>query len=117
LGLPPLSAPEAVDELKAFEYLLRIRIDRIKASAVDELRKQVAAATEERDTLAAKSAETLWLADLENFESVYTTFCAKKKSIVEEAQRVQDGVVKPIPKKRTYAKKEVGAKNVVSVKI
>jgi len=117
LGLPPLSAPEAVDELKAFEYLLRIRIDRIKASAVDELRKQVAAATEERDTLAAKSAETLWLADLENFESVYTTFCAKKKSIIEEAQRVQDGVVKPIPKKRTYAKKEVGAKNVVSVKI
>jgi DNA topoisomerase-2 len=107
LALPPLSAPESADELKAFEYLLRIRIDRIKASAVEELRKQVAAATEERDVLAAKSAETLWLADLEHFETVYSTFNAKKKAIVEEAQLVQAGVIKPIPKKRTYAKKNV----------
>jgi DNA topoisomerase-2 len=113
LSLPPLSAPESANELKAYEYLLRIRIDRIKASAVDELRKHVATATEERDTLAAKSCEQLWLADLEHFESVYSVFCSKKKDLSDEAQRVQDGVVKPIPKKRTYAKKET--KNVITV--
>ena len=66
-----------------------------------------------RAAKAAKSAETLWLADLEHFETVYSTFNAKKKAIVEEAQLVQAGVIKPIPKKRTYAKKEV--KNVITM--
>ena len=118
LALPPLSSPDTPNELKAYEYLLRIRIDRIKASAVEELRKQVAESIQERDTLAAKSPEKLWLADLENFESIYTVFCGKKRDIADEAQRVQDGVVKPIPKKRTYAKKEEkGVKNTISVKV
>lgn len=108
LNLPPLSAPDYPDDMKAFEYLMRIRIDRIKASAVDELRKQVAAATAERDILSSKSQEELWLEDLAKFEEMYSTFCAKKKDIVDEAHKVQAGVVKPVPKKRTYAKKEKG---------
>jgi hypothetical protein len=105
LALPPLSCPESADDLKAYEYLLRIRIDRIKASAVEELRKQVAASVEERDILAAKSAETLWLADLDRFDEAYTAFCEKKAAVIAEAQKVQAGVVKAVPKKRTYAKK------------
>jgi hypothetical protein len=91
--------------LKAYEYLLRIRIDRIKASAVEELRKQVAEANTERDTLASKSAEMLWLADLDKFAEAYSAFSERKKMVIDEAQRVQAGVVKAVPKKRTYAKK------------
>jgi hypothetical protein len=105
LSLPPLSAPDSADDLKAYEYLLRIRIDRIKASAVEELRKQVAEANTERDTLASKSAEMLWLADLDKFAEAYSAFSERKKMVIDEAQRVQAGVVKAVPKKRTYAKK------------
>ena len=110
LSLPPISSPDTANDLKAYEYLLRIRIDRIKASAVEELRNQVAAATMERDTLSSKSSETLWLADLEIFEEAYVRFTARKKEIVDEAQRVQAGVVKAVPKKRTYAKKDTKTK-------
>jgi DNA topoisomerase-2 len=105
LALPPLSAIEAPDTLAAFEYLLRIRIDRIKASAVDDLRKQVALALEERDVLAAKSAEMLWLSDLDRFEVAYAAFSEKKAAVIAEAQKAQSGLVKAVPKKRTYAKK------------
>lgn len=105
LSLPPLSSPDSADDLKAYEYLLRIRIDRIKASAVEELRKQVAEANTERDTLASKSAEMLWLADLDKFAEAYSAFSERKKMVIDEAQRVQAGVVKAVPKKRTYAKK------------
>jgi DNA topoisomerase-2 len=92
LALPPLSAIESPDDLKAYEYLLRIRIDRIKASAVTELRELVASVTETRDLLAAKSAETLWLADLEVFDGAYTSFLAKKAAIYAEAQAAKSSV-------------------------
>jgi DNA topoisomerase-2 len=106
LALPPLSAPDSPNDLKAYEYLLRIRIDRIKASAVAELRDLVAKATETRAVLAAKSAEMLWLADLDVFMDAYEIFCKKKADIIAEAQKTKE-VVKPAPKKR--APKKVAA--------
>jgi hypothetical protein len=36
---PPLSTPFEIDDLKSFEYLLRMRIDRLKASSLEELKK------------------------------------------------------------------------------
>jgi len=98
LKLPPISDPEAPDSLKAYEYLLRIRIDRIKATAVMELRELLKASLETRDLLASKSAETLWLADLDVFEASYKVFCDKKQAIYEEAQKVKE--VKTPAKKR-----------------
>lgn len=103
LSLPPLSAMESPDSLKAYEYLLRIRIDRVKASAVDELRELVRTALETRELLASKSAETLWLEDLDVFDDVYKKFCDKKKAIYEEAQQVKE--TKHVAKKRVLAKK------------
>jgi len=98
LALPPLSSTETPDDLKAYDYLLRIRIDRIKASAVEELRKQVAAATAERECLASKSAETLWLADLETFDAAYTLFTAKRAAVISDAQKTTE-TVKAVKKK------------------
>jgi len=95
LALPPLSSPETPGDLKAYEYLLRIRIDRIKATAVEELRKEVAAATAERSMLAGKSAETLWLEDLVEFEKSYTAFVKTKGDIRAEAEKEHAQVVKP----------------------
>jgi len=88
LGLPLLSDPEATD-LRGYEYLLRMRVDRLKARAVLELETELAAVKEQRDALAAKSAEDLWLADLNVFEEVYTAFAAARAEA-----RTQVGAVK-----------------------
>jgi len=103
LDLPPLSDIDAPNTLKAYEYLLRIRIDRIKASAVTELRADVATATEARAILAAKTPEMLWLADLDVFMAAYETFSKKKTDIIAEAHKAKE-YVKPPPKKRAPKK-------------
>ena len=65
---------------------------------------EVAERREERELLAAKSAETLWLADIETFMSVYHVFLAKKAAIYAEAQKVK--VVGGGKKKIAVAKKK-----------
>jgi DNA topoisomerase-2 len=77
LGLPLLSAPDSGD-LRGYEYLLRMRVDRLKAKAVLELEEELASVRGLRDSLAAKSAEDLWLADLDVFSEAYTTFAAAR---------------------------------------
>jgi len=47
--------------------------------------------------LAAKSLESLWLSDLDEFEVSYKTYCKKKTDIYNEAQKVQ---VKPVKAKK-----------------
>jgi DNA topoisomerase-2 len=76
LDLPALSGSE--DDLRGYEYLLRMRVDRLKAAAILELEKELAAVRVTRDELAAKSAEDLWLADLDVFSAAYDTFAAIK---------------------------------------
>ena len=92
LALPPLSAD--TDDLRAYEYLLRMRVDRLKAAAVLELEKELATVRAVRDILAAKSAEDLWLADLTIFSEAYDVFAAA----------------------RTAARSQVGTKTVKTVK-
>ena len=81
-SLPALSAPVGADaeadDLRGYEYLLRMRVDRLKASAIAELEKELEATRKTRDILAAKSAEDLWLADLDVFSVEYETFAASK---------------------------------------
>jgi len=76
LDLPALSG--SGDSLHGYEYLLRMRVDRLKAAAIVELEKELAAVRATRDELAAKSAEDLWLADLDVFSAAYETFSAIK---------------------------------------
>jgi DNA topoisomerase-2 len=71
LKLPPLSDG---DGLKGYEYLLRMRIDRLKASSVAELAKEVADTTAEHDALVATTVETIWLKELEAFETAWNTY-------------------------------------------
>lgn len=86
LGVPPLSKKDEVT-LASFEYLLRMRIDRLKAAAVIELEKELATLKEARAALAAKSPESLWLTDLGVFEEAFEKFQA-----VREAGRVSEPV-------------------------
>ena len=66
--LPPLSAPENPDSVDAYEYLLRMRMDRVKASAVKEQEDAVARAQDLLNKLEATTASELWLEDLQAFE-------------------------------------------------
>jgi len=101
LALPPLSAPEAGDDLRGYEYLLRMRVDRLKAAAILELEASLAEIVAEAAILASKSAEDLWLADLAAFEVAYEKFGVKRL-----AARSSVGEVKKTaaPKKRVPKK-------------
>lgn len=66
--LPALSKGEGVD---GWEYLLRLRMDRVKASAVTDAEAAVAVAKAGVDALEATTAGQLWLEDLAEFEVAY----------------------------------------------
>lgn len=107
LGLPPLSAPDAADDLKAYEYLLRMRVDRLKAAAVKELEKDVAEAKATMEALEAMGIEALWMQDLDAFDVAWTAYEAKRHALAEEAAAVgsDTGVTKKKVVRRTVAKK------------
>ncbi len=75
LGLPALSGGEG---LKGYEYLLRMRIDRLKAAAVAELEAEHANLMRVRAALEATTAEQLWLADLDAFSAAWTSYSAER---------------------------------------
>jgi hypothetical protein len=113
LSLPPLSEGEG---LRGYEYLLRMRIDRIKAASVVELRDELATARAVHDALEATSTQSLWLADLDTFESDWAAYTewrnAAYVSTIDESatattskKRVPGGA----PRKRAVAKKTATA--------
>uniref|UniRef100_A0A6C0APK8 DNA topoisomerase (ATP-hydrolyzing) n=1 Tax=viral metagenome TaxID=1070528 RepID=A0A6C0APK8_9ZZZZ len=73
-GIPPLSDPGAADSVKAYEYVLRLRIDRLKASAVAELDEEVAIKKGEKTRLEGETPGTMWLADLAEFKEAWTAY-------------------------------------------
>jgi len=73
LGLPALSES---DGLRGYEYLLRMRVDRLKASAVAELEKEVLETQGSHAELLAKKPEDIWAADLEEFDEAWSEYCA-----------------------------------------
>jgi len=83
LDLPPLSGGEG---LKGFEYLLRMRVDRLKAKAVAELEEELAAVRVVRDTLAAMTPEQLWLNDLELFSEAFARFKAVREAAMDASK-------------------------------
>jgi hypothetical protein len=82
LGLPALSLGEG---LRGFEYLLRMRVDRLKAAAVIELQTELVGVRATRATLEAKSPEMLWLEDLDGFSAAYEVFVAARAAAKAEA--------------------------------
>jgi DNA topoisomerase-2 len=69
--LPPLDMPEASDNIKAYEYLMSMRLDRLKASKVEELLNEVEKAQSRLDELRATHESVLWMNDLVKFEIEY----------------------------------------------
>lgn len=98
--LPPLS-PGAEGSADKWEYLLRLRMDRVKAAAVEEAEAAVRRAQAELAELEGTTAGQLWLNDLEEFEAAWQKMIAARAAAsVMPAQR------KAAPKKpRSAAKK------------
>jgi DNA topoisomerase-2 len=67
-SLPALDSMEKPDSVDSYEYLLRMRMDRVKASAVEDARKHVELAKAALETLRATTVQTLWANDLDVFE-------------------------------------------------
>jgi len=65
--LPPISnikEPEVVD---SYDYLLRLRIDRVKASAIEDAEKAVMKAYEMLKVLENTTANAIWMKELDEF--------------------------------------------------
>jgi hypothetical protein len=107
LDLPPLSLPSDANDLRAYEYLLRMRVDRLKAKAVAELEAELAAVRLTRDALAAKTPEDLWLVDLDVFSEAYDVFVAARLAAKAQVALAAPGVKKVV--KAPAAKKKVAS--------
>ncbi len=94
--LPPLDCPEKPDEIKSYDYLMSMRLDRLKASGVAELMAQVERSREQVETLKATSETELWLSDLDEFETEYETFITAR-----EADAAEDAAANGSKKKTT----------------
>ena len=79
-NIPALSNMEKPDEYDSYEYCVKMRIDRVKQSAVIELDKQIAEKQGEIDRLEMETANSLWLSDLEDFEVCWKNMSALRLS-------------------------------------
>jgi DNA topoisomerase II len=78
--LPALSSDGLVEKVDSYEYLLRLRMDRVKAAAVQEQEKAVAVARAAVAELEGTTAQALWLRDLEGFSAVWAKMRADRET-------------------------------------
>ena len=69
--LPALSGDHDAKKVDSYDYLLRLRMDRVKAAAVTEQEKAVAVARGHVAELEGTTAQAMWLRDLEGFMAVW----------------------------------------------
>jgi len=78
-GIPALSDPEKADYVEGYDYVLRMRIDRVKASAIAELDKEIAAKRAEIEHLEKETPGSMWMADIREFESAWKKYCEERE--------------------------------------
>jgi DNA topoisomerase-2 len=81
--IPPLSNVEKPDEYDSYDFVLKMRIDRLKQSAVIELDEAISQKEGEITHLEAQTGASLWLADLAELNEAW-----KKYSELREAESV-----------------------------
>jgi DNA topoisomerase-2 len=105
-SLPALSdcsaSASAADSVDGYDYLLRLRMDRVKATAVQDAEAAVAAARAAVAQLQTTTAAQLWLKDLVEFEAAW------EKMVVQRTEASTGSNTKKV-----YAKKAVKAVNAV----
>jgi DNA topoisomerase-2 len=109
-GIPPLSDPERADEIEGYDYVLRMRIDRVKAKAVDDLEEEVRKKQAEVARLEGETPAGMWLADLAEFERAWDQYALVR---ADEMQKGCGEVGSGGKKKRVTKKKSAPARNIV----
>ena len=71
-SLPALDNLEDPDSVDSYDYLLKMRMDRVKASAVEDAKKAVEVARTALDILKDTPVETLWTRDIDAFEEKWS---------------------------------------------
>jgi DNA topoisomerase-2 len=96
--IPPLSGndPNAYD---SYDYVLKMRIDRLKLSAIVELDKQIMEKQGEIDYLDSQTGASLWIKDLDEFQEAWSIYSAARM-----AESVPMAVEKPKKKVRMVRK-------------
>ena len=88
-SLPPLTnmlEPESVD---SYEYLLRLRIDRVKASAIEDAEKTVMKSYELLKVLEATTANQIWLKELDEFSVAWSNMKTERLRILNSEVKVK----------------------------
>jgi DNA topoisomerase-2 len=99
LGLPPRSDRTNPETMGAFEYLLRMRVDRIKKKSVEESEHEVANTKKKLTDLESKTATTIWLEELDEFMEEWDT---AEQNILKILSASNEDI---IPKKRGPVKR------------
>jgi len=106
--IPPLSGRDEPDSVDSYEYVLKMRIDRVKKSAVIELDTQIAEKQAEIERLEAETGASLWLTDLAEFDECWKKFAADRVGEVAssaEPKVVNGGAGFPRRRKPAVSKK------------
>ena len=99
-NIPALNNMEKPDEYESYDYCVKMRIDRVKQSAIVELDRQVSEKQEEIERLESETANSLWLSDLDDFEK-----CWKEMSDTRLSDSVSSVAKSETKKKRPVVKK------------
>ena len=108
-SLPALSAPKSVDSVEGYEYLLRLRMDRVKAKAVEEAEEHVRVARKAVEELKKTTAAQLWMKDLDEFEVAWEKMKdVRAGSVASAADKVKAST------KKTAATKSKSSKSIAA---
>ena len=83
--IPPLSNLEKPDEYDSYDFVLRMRIDRLKQSAVVELDEAIGAKQGEIEHLESQTAGSLWLSDLAELDEAWKKYSELRVASSETA--------------------------------
>jgi len=104
-SLPPLSDPAQPDVVDSYEYLLRIRIDRVKAAAIEDAKRLVMEARAALLRLRMMSTTQMWLRDLEAFLVAWDDMRTTREKKLEQKVSVAGKAVKKVRGGKIVVKK------------
>jgi hypothetical protein len=77
--IPALSGQKTRDDIDSYEYVLKMRIDRVKESAVRELMEQAHKKREAMAEMERKTASSLWMEDIDTFTTAWGKYGAERE--------------------------------------
>ena len=103
--IPALSNMEKPDEYDSYDFVLRMRMDRVKQSAVVELDGQWEEKRAEKECFEAETGSSLWLADLEAFRLAWVQYSLERVASSVSVSSSEEGGKVVKKRKPVIAKK------------